>query len=83
MAYFIIYTSEDGDVSLEAVTQEEVLKRVTPDEDGYTYYGPQAEIHSHMAAGGVDLQCGSGVYILKGQLVVPLPKEVVTKFEIE
>jgi hypothetical protein len=82
MSYFIVHTSEDGDVSLEVVTKAEILKRLTPDKDGYVEYRAE-EIHDKLPESYADLCAQGGMYIIKGELVIPQPKKVVTTFEIE
>jgi hypothetical protein len=79
--YFIISTSEDGDVSMDSVDKEELLKRITPDEHGETYYGHR-EIRDTLPMFR-DLQAKAGIYIIKGDLVIPRPAEVVKTFEVD
>ena len=82
--YFIINSNEDGEVFLEALEREELLKRITPDEDGCTDYGG-AEIWTGSLAPGksLDLQAREGLFIIKGELVAPRVKEVVKVMEID
>ncbi len=81
--YFLVTTDEDGDVSLETVNKEELLRRLTPDADGYAEL-PAKSVRFEPSTGdcGHDLQAKSGTFIIKGELVTPKPVEVVTAFEI-
>ncbi len=87
--YTIITCDEDGIRIEPNVPEQEVLKRVTPDEDGCTYYG-DAIFYKEMprASDGFfqDRELGerTGVCILRGaQVVTPVAEEVVTKYRLE
>ena len=89
MSYIIITCDEDGINIENDVPEEEVLKRVTPDELGDTYYG-DAVFYKELprAADGFfqdrELLGRTGVCILRGaQVVVPVAEEVVTKYRLE
>ena len=78
MTYFVISGSEDGGCDMDALTKEELLLRLKPDADGYSYYGkkkvlsePPEEIDNF-----IDL------LIIKGDIVVPKPKTVVKEWEL-
>lgn len=70
--YFVIYGSEDGG-SMERLTKELLLKRLN---EGY--YG-EKEVLSELPE---DIDNFNGLVIIKGSLVVPTAKKVVTEFEL-
>ncbi len=75
--YIVIYTSEDGDVSLQFLDKIELLEGLKEDEWGST------EIRNMKDYGTVDLGAKAGLYIIKGKFVNPVPKEVIKKWDIE
>ena len=82
--YFMIRNS-DGDTHIEPLTREELMKRITPDEDGNTYYGHIDNI-TFLDAIPEDTDTnywGEGIIIIKGDIVTPRPKEVVKSLEID
>lgn len=74
--YYVIRTSEDGDVSLDAMTKETLLQRLNT-----RYWGDQI-IRKIQPGERVNLQDQSGVYIIEGEVVVPYPKEVVKEWVV-
>lgn len=82
MKYFVIRSSEDGEVYLSEMTKDQLENSMTP---------PPGEDRAEIEA---DEICGSArgwddrkesscaVLIIKGEVVVPKPVEVVTKFEL-
>jgi hypothetical protein len=76
MMYYVISTSEDGDVSLESMSRETLLERLKEN-----YWGDYP-IHKLEPGIGVGLQDSAGIYIIAGESVVPQPKQVVTEWDI-
>lgn len=85
MGYFIVRSGEDG-TNIERVTEEELLKRITPDADGYTWYGegltflpqvPQSDKGCWMT------REENPLLVIKGEIIVPRATEVVTKYRVE
>lgn len=96
MKYLIVVPSFDGGMSIHAVPNDTaLLKMVTPDEDGYSYFGKN--VH-YMSADQVPSQFddndmfgkhpnkfGENMVVLiveVKRVVVPKPKEVVVTYEL-
>lgn len=81
--YFVIRGTEDGVRIDGPLPEAELLKRITPNpnEEGYTYYGKELEFSDVMPK---DFNyCDSSLLvIIKGEIVVPKPKQVVNTYEI-
>lgn len=75
--YYVLYCSEDGDVHLERFTKQR-LEKALADED----WGPDVKIHlcSEIPR---RLESAVGIFIIKGQSIVPQPKTVVTAWELK
>lgn len=83
--YYVIQAGEGG-VGVEELTKEELLKHLN-DED--PYWGSDAEFSDSLPqerygreSRSWDMRSTRGVVIVKGEIVVPKPKQVVTEFEI-
>lgn len=84
MTYFILRSGEDG-TRIEAVTEEQLLKRITPDKDGHTDYGSDIKFLGKVPES--DRGCWMGVpdaaiLIIKGEIVIPKEKTIATKYEL-
>lgn len=79
MGYFVVSFSEDGDVSLGQMDKTELLKRLTPDHYGDTYYGPNPTIANGLPANPDSFV---GLVIIKGEIVVPVERKVVKEIDI-
>lgn len=81
--YYIIHSGEDG-LDVEEVTKEELLERITPSEDGETYHG-HTEILNTLpdCDGGYFVGHHGALVIIKGKIIVPKAKKVVTEFEVD
>ena len=77
MKFYVIRTSEDGDVSIE-VYSKDGLERALDDGD----YDAD-EIADTTPPPRFDLAAEAGVIIIKGELVHPKPYQVTTKFKVE
>lgn len=82
--YFVIYCSESS-TYIEQVTKEELLKSITPNEDGDTDYGKPENI-TFLDSMPKDINWQEDnpntILIIKGQVVVPKPKKIVTEYDI-
>ncbi len=81
--YFILHSGEDG-VSVEHVSEKDMLAAITPNEDGCTDYGEQVNFLTEMPSefkGNWEADQNS-ILIIKGEIVIPKPIKVVTKFEL-
>ena len=79
MSIIIFYVSEEGEVSLHNLTKEEAEKRLSPDEDGYCYYGTPniiTEIPDHI------MDKGNYLIVIKGTIIEPKAMKVVTRYEL-
>lgn len=77
--YFVIHNSE-GDTRVEKMGKEELVRRITP-EDGCTYYGVTDFLK---AIEDTDTNYwGNNILIIKGEIVVPKPAEIVKAYEIK
>ncbi len=76
--YYVIISSEDGEPSVKEMTKEQVLKMFVPNEYGDYYYGKR-EALSELPG---DISNFDGVVIIKGEIVVPKPRKVVTEYEL-
>lgn len=75
--YFVIRNS-DGDTTVEEVTGDELRKRLNTEDP---YYGSR-EFFDKMPTERDTNYWGNNVLIIKGEIVTPKPKEVVTRYDI-
>jgi hypothetical protein len=73
MWYFVIYSSEDGEVSVERLSKEDLEKRLNEN-----YWGDKPKFLSESD----DLAYNAGLMIIKGELVTPQPKKVVEEWDV-
>lgn len=74
--YYVITTSEDGDVSFQALDKETLLQRLN---EGY--WG-NCLIKQIKPGECHDVRERTGIYIITGELVLPKPKTRVVEWEI-
>lgn len=79
--YFIVHNSE-GDTTVSRVTESELRKRLKI-EDGAHWYGHGGfmSIEDLADRGGDTNYWKDDLLIIKGEVMVPQPKEVVTEWE--
>lgn len=78
-SYFILRTCDDGPSFKGPLTEDEVLKRITPNKDGETYYGPNLKFVTSVP----DLDSSEkAILIIRGEIIVPKVAEVVTKMAL-
>ena len=75
--YFIIRNS-DGDTRVECVLKEELLKRINNGD-----YGDEAKFLDKLPKESDTNYWGEGILIIKGDVVSPFAKKVVTEFNID
>jgi len=75
--YFVIRNS-DGDTTVRGVNKENLLQEI---EDGD--FGENGEHILKFLPSDDTNYWSDGILIIKGQIVVPKAKEVITKFNIE
>jgi hypothetical protein len=75
MSYFVLCQSEDGDVSFEKLSREELETRLAEE-----YWGSQP-IFDQPPTGYI-ADSPLGILIISGEIVVPEPKEVVTEWRL-
>ena len=79
-SYFVISCSEDGEVSVDQYTKDELLSKVLS--PNRPYYGSNVEWLNSIEDNDPQ-HWDNGKIIIKGSIVTPTVKEVVTKMEIE
>lgn len=79
-SYFVVRQSEDGGHSIRMVNKEQ-LQKLLLDEGGLKGDKCQKEFPDSRGYLGPD-QDFEGFFVIKGWIVTPKPKEVVTEFEI-
>ena len=78
MSYFIISCSEDGDVRVSEYTREQVEAMLNSPEPGYLVRDFVDKVPHR------DISYWGGMaIIIKGEIVIPKVKEVVTKVTLE
>lgn len=85
MSYFILWCSEDGLRIDGPFAQDELLARITPDQDGGTYYnrtGFYSAIPESDKGYWLEREGSEKLLIIKGDVVVPTPKQTVVEWEL-
>lgn len=81
MSYFIVTSGEDG-VSVDGpLEEEEVLRRITADDEGNTYYGVIRKFLPKVPQPTCDIG-EEEMVIIKGDVVVPKSVQTVTRYKI-
>lgn len=84
MPYFVLRCDEDG-TTVQQLTAEELTKAITPDANGYTEHGKGLVFLDHIPRsdkGYWITEYERSMVIIKGEIVVPRPVQVVTKLEL-
>jgi len=81
--WILVKNSEDGEPSFHVYNKEaDLLKEITPDEDGSTYYGNIKFADKLPEDTGIQNWDPETVYIFKAELVTPKPKTVVKEYTL-
>jgi len=80
--YFVIRDTEDR-IKIEQLSKEELLKRITPNENGEHYWGDE-ELKFLDYIPKIEDGCFNedGIVIIKGEFIIPKPKIIVKKYDI-
>jgi hypothetical protein len=79
--YYMIRNS-DGETFVTEHTNEELLKIITPDKNGYTDLGDSIKFLDSLVDNDTNYLGENNLLIIKGQIVTPLPIQITTKFDI-
>ncbi len=71
--FFVIYCSEDGDKSLSEFSAEQLTKALEDEDWGENCSFGNVE---------TDLDYFSGIIIIKGEIVIPKPKDIIKSFSL-
>lgn len=82
--YFIVRSTEDGTRIEGPLTESEVISRITPDRQGWAYYGENLEFLDRVPESDNGCWCvgGNPVLVIKGSIVVPQPVSAVTQYRL-
>lgn len=78
--YFLISNNEDGDVYLQAMNKEQVLKEIEERSDSAD---PEKYFSNLDILDFTNLVERKGVWIIKGKLIVPKEVVKIIKYEID
>lgn len=78
--YFVIGSLQDGTVSMLSFTKEELEEYLNSEDFGISTKVYTVDENGQFPS--TNLRDNPGLYIIKGQMVVPKPKQVVTTWEI-
>lgn len=80
--YFAIIGSFDGGCSLQQLTKEELLKKITPNQHGETDWN-LGENRMILSSPPEEIDNFTDILIIKGEIVTPHTKKVVTEFDVQ
>ena len=75
--YIVVSVSEDGDVYMSTLTEDTLKERLNED-----YWGREVQFLTPGTRSRNLMENGCGIYIIKGEIVTPRAKEVVTQWEV-
>jgi hypothetical protein len=81
--YFVCHMSEDGIGIRGPLSKEKAIEFITPDEHGETHYGPDLEFLSKLPEKYGQEWSENSIVIIKGEIVTPTEKTIVTKLELK
>lgn len=84
VSYFLVWPGDDG-TEIEELTKEELLKRISPDEDGDFYYGEEFKFLDKIPEidkGDWGQVPDNVAVVIEGKIVKPRSVKVVTKYEV-
>ena len=85
MSYFLLHSDEDG-VSIEELTEKELLKKITPDKDGDTYFGDGEKLTFLSTIPDSDkgywMAPECSLLVIRGEIVIPKKVETITRYKL-
>jgi len=80
MSYFILYGDEDGVQVEEYETKKELLDYISNEDNLTNMFGDKRSFREYL----VDFEYSPrSMVVIKGDIVVPTPKETVKSYEVE
>jgi len=83
MTYFVFSFTEDGLYSHVYPSKEDLLRDMTPNEYGETELSGDDKLRFLSEMPEYLDECGIGLLVIKGEIVVPHPVNVVTQYDIK
>lgn len=77
MDFFVIHTNEDGEASVERLTEELLVQRLNEE-----YWGDNKFLPALNRGESLDLLEKSGFVIIRGVQVIPTPKSIVKEWGV-
>ena len=77
--YFVI-SNMDGDTIVQHLTKEELLNALGSDEES-NEFGPDLGFIENLKKGDTN-EWGYNILIIKGEIVIPKPKKIITAFDV-
>ena len=74
--YFVIHVSENGDISIREMTKIHLLEMLKEDQYGYDVFRDKLSVRDPQYWGD------KNTLIIKGEIVVPFAKKVITTYNI-
>lgn len=74
--YFVIHNS-DGDTTVTQYTKEELLEQINDNA-----WGSNVDFIGEIPSNGDTNYWGEGILIIKGSISLPIPKKVITEYDI-
>ena len=82
--YYYIISGGDGDIYISKyIEKQSVIDAITPDEHGNSEYGDASKLKFQGGLKNINNLGAHELIILKGEVIVPKPKQIVTSYEIE
>lgn len=78
--FFVLTGGPDGTHFNGPLNEAELLIRITPDENGETYYGSRSNFLKKIP--DLEYMDESEILIIEGKIVQPQPRAVVTEYEV-
>ena len=79
MSYFVLIATEDG-FSVREMTKEKLLREMANEENSF---GLRQQAESALPPDSDPDDWGTKMVIIKGEIVVPVAKKIVTEFDLD